>query len=137
MWAMHTPHKLFNCSWTFGCNIRSTFSSKRTPYRCCWLWACTICRLYQCKSTPPVIKVVNPQKQKGIKIVVYSLLPCHRIVFDKIPVKRRLKQKLMRTHLALLPVYNTTKLHHFFRLSNFVYFIIMYVLVITGKQETE
>ena len=27
------------------------------------------------ETTPPVIKIVNPQRQKGVKIVVYLLLP--------------------------------------------------------------
>ena len=60
----------------------------------------TVCRLFQSKE-PPVIKVVNPQRQKGGKDCgLFAIAFATAIAFDENPVKKRFKQESMRTHLA-------------------------------------
>ena len=60
----------------------------------------TVCRLFQ-SNEPPVIKVVNPQRQKGDKDCgLFAIAFATAIAFDENPVKKRFKQESMRTHLA-------------------------------------
>lgn len=60
----------------------------------------TVCQLFQIK-TPSVIKVVNPQRQKGGKDCgLFAIAFATAIAFDENPVKKRFKQESMRTHLG-------------------------------------
>ena len=60
----------------------------------------TVCRLFQSKI-PPVIKVVNPQRQKGDKDCgLFAIAFATAIAFGENPVKKRFKQQSMRIHLA-------------------------------------
>ena len=56
----------------------------------------TVCQLFQSETTPPVIKVANPQRQKGDKDCgIFAIAFATAIVFDENPVKKRFKQESM------------------------------------------
>ena len=61
----------------------------------------TVCRLFQRESTPPVIKVVNPQRQKGEEDCgLFAIAYATAIAFDQNAAKKRFNQESMWTHLA-------------------------------------
>ena len=67
--------------------------------------------------TTPVIKVVNPQRQKGEKDRgLFAIAYGTAIAFDQNAAKKRLNQESMRTHLAACLQQNKNS-HHFFNIA--------------------
>ena len=71
----------------------------------------TVCRLFQSKE-PPVIKVINPQRQKGSKDCgLFAIAFATAIAFDENPVKKDLSRS--QCGPILQHVFNATKSHNF------------------------